>query len=151
MLGKQGWKLLSDPNALISHIYKARCYPRGDFLKASLGNNPSFTWRSIWSSRVLLEGGCRWKIGDGRNIRVWGDSWLKDEGNFRVVTPLQDDLVDTYVHDLMIPNCKEWDKDLIEDMFVERDARAICDIFLSSIWSQECLLWHFNKNRHYSV
>ena len=43
----------------------------------------------------MLEGGCRWKIGNGRNIRVWGDLWLKDEGNFRVVTPLQDDLVDT--------------------------------------------------------
>ena len=62
-------------------------------MKASLENNPSFTWRSIWSSRVLLEGGCRWKIGDGRNILVWGDSWLKDEGNFRVVTPLQDAIV----------------------------------------------------------
>ena len=87
MLEKQGWKLQSDPNALISCIYKAIYYPRGDFFKASLGNNPSFTWRSIWSSRVLLEGGCRWKIGDSRNIRVWGDPWLKDEGNFRVVTP----------------------------------------------------------------
>ena len=110
MLGKQGWTLLSNPNALISHIYKARYYLRGDFLKASLGNNPSFTWRSIWSSRVLSEGGCRWKIGDGRNIRVGGGGgglWLKDEGNFRVVTPLQDDLVDTYVHDLTIPNYKE--------------------------------------------
>ena len=73
MLGKQGWKLLFDPNALISHIYKARYYLRRDFLKASLGNNPSFTWRSFWSSRVLLEGGCRWKIGYGRNICVRGN------------------------------------------------------------------------------
>ena len=59
--------------------------------------------------------------------------------------------MDTYVHDLMIPNCKEWDNDLIEDMFVEMDAIAICDIFLSSIWSQDCLLWHFSKNWHYFV
>ena len=51
----------------------------------------------------------------------------------------------------MIPNYKEWDKDFIEDMFVERDARAMCDIFLSSVWSQDCLLWHFSKNGHYSV
>ena len=80
---------------------------------------------------MLLEGGCRWKIGDERNIRVWGNPWLKDESNFCVVPPLQDDLMDTYVHDLMIPTYKEWDKDLIENMFMERDARAICNIFLS--------------------
>ena len=36
-------------------------------------------------------------------------------------------------------------------MFVERDVRAICDIFLRSVWSHDCLLWHFNKNGHYSV
>ena len=59
--------------------------------------------------------------------------------------------METYVHDLMIPNCKEWDKDLIEDMFVERDARAIFDIFLSLVWFKDCLLWHFRKNGHYFV
>ena len=91
----------------------------------------------------MLEGACRWKIGDGKNIRVWGDPWLKDEGNFCVVTPLQVDLVDTHV--------KEWDKDFIEVMFVERGAREICDIFLSSVWSWDCLLWHFSKNGHYSL
>ena len=59
--------------------------------------------------------------------------------------------MDTYVHDLMIPNRKEWNKDLIVDMFVERDAIAICDIFLNSVWSQECLLWYFRENGHYFV
>ena len=36
-------------------------------------------------------------------------------------------------------------------MFVERGARVICDIFLSSAWSRDCLLWNFSKNGHYSL
>lgn len=47
MLGKQGWRLLNNQTSLVSRVYKARYYPRCDFLNASIGNNPSFVWRSI--------------------------------------------------------------------------------------------------------
>ncbi|CAN0857898.1 LINE-1 retrotransposable element ORF2 protein [Linum grandiflorum] len=47
MLGKQGWKLLTCPNTLVSHVYKAKYYPKGDFLSATEGSNPSFIWRSV--------------------------------------------------------------------------------------------------------
>ena len=55
MLEKQGWKLLSDPNALISRIYKARYYPRG----GGGGRNPSFLnfskkWALSLKSRYRL-------------------------------------------------------------------------------------------------
>ncbi|EEF37986.1 hypothetical protein RCOM_0703970 [Ricinus communis] len=55
MLGKQGWKLITNPNALVSQILKARYFPRWEFLTSQLGFNPSYTWRSIQSSRSLLE------------------------------------------------------------------------------------------------
>ncbi|XP_073138506.1 uncharacterized mitochondrial protein AtMg00310-like [Henckelia pumila] len=57
MLGKQGCKLLNDPNATICRIYKAKYYPRGDFLNANLGHNPSFAWRSILAFQVLIKKG----------------------------------------------------------------------------------------------
>ncbi|MCH96170.1 RNA-directed DNA polymerase (Reverse transcriptase) [Trifolium medium] len=34
MLGKQGWKLLIEPNSLLSRILKAKYFPRRDFLEA---------------------------------------------------------------------------------------------------------------------
>lgn len=43
MLGKQVWKLITNPDALISKLYKAKYYLRGDFLNANLWHNPSFT------------------------------------------------------------------------------------------------------------
>jgi hypothetical protein len=50
MLGKQGWNFLTNPDAMVSRIFKAKYFPNGDFLGASLGHNPSYVWRSIWSS-----------------------------------------------------------------------------------------------------
>nr|KYP47844.1 hypothetical protein KK1_030479 [Cajanus cajan] len=60
MLGKQGWNLQSNPDALFTRIFKARYFPQGDFLGARLGHNPSFIWRSIHASQVLVRQGARW-------------------------------------------------------------------------------------------
>ncbi|KAM7480035.1 hypothetical protein LguiA_028248 [Lonicera macranthoides] len=50
MLAKQAWRLISSPTSLCGKIFKACYYPHSDFLKAKLGNNPSYIWRSILSS-----------------------------------------------------------------------------------------------------
>lgn len=79
MLGKQGWILISNLDAMISKIFKTKYFPRGSFLDSELCHSASFTWRSIWSSRVLLKEGLRWKInGDGSHINVWNSVWLRN-------------------------------------------------------------------------
>jgi hypothetical protein len=47
MLAKQGWRFLQNPTSLTAQIFKAKYYPRGDFLGATLGNRHSYAWRSI--------------------------------------------------------------------------------------------------------
>ncbi|CAN1168391.1 hypothetical protein LINPERHAP2_LOCUS27794 [Linum perenne] len=47
MLGKQGWKFQTKPNALVTKNFKARYFPNGDFLLADLGVGPSCIWHSI--------------------------------------------------------------------------------------------------------
>jgi hypothetical protein len=47
MLGKQGWKFQTDTNSLVARIFKARYFPNGTYLTASLGHNPSYVWHSI--------------------------------------------------------------------------------------------------------
>jgi hypothetical protein len=50
MLGKQAWKFLSEPQSLVSRIFKARYFPTRSFLNANIGHNPSYVWRSILRS-----------------------------------------------------------------------------------------------------
>lgn len=48
MLGKQGWKLQTEHHTLVAKVFKARYFPRSNFLGSKLGHNPSFVWRSIF-------------------------------------------------------------------------------------------------------
>ena len=63
-------------------------FRNGKFLNVKLGNNPSFTWKSIWSTQPILVKGCRWHVGDGTNFTMWEDAWLKEDDDFRIATPL---------------------------------------------------------------
>ncbi|KAJ9548141.1 hypothetical protein OSB04_020684 [Centaurea solstitialis] len=42
MLGKQAWRLVSNPTSLVSRIYKAKYYPRGVFYGGPIGKLPQF-------------------------------------------------------------------------------------------------------------
>ncbi|KAK6131598.1 hypothetical protein DH2020_034612 [Rehmannia glutinosa] len=41
MLAKQGWRLLQEDGSLLARTLKARYYPNGDLLTASIGHNPT--------------------------------------------------------------------------------------------------------------
>lgn len=62
LLGKQGWRLMSQPDTLVAKLYKAKYYSRYDFLEAKRGSNSSYVWRSLHEARVDLKEGLRWCI-----------------------------------------------------------------------------------------
>lgn len=57
MLGKIGWKFQFQSECLVSKLFKARYFPRSDYLGANLGHNPSFVWRSIFSAKRVIRTG----------------------------------------------------------------------------------------------
>nr|DAD20413.1 TPA_asm: hypothetical protein HUJ06_021876 [Nelumbo nucifera] len=84
-----------------------------------------------WNILSNLDKGYRWRIGNGQHIRVWDDPWLKEMGNFKVDSPRVEGLEDIVVSDLWIPGHKEWDVEMIHELFGPRDASAILNIPLS--------------------
>ncbi|KAL0370676.1 UNVERIFIED_CONTAM: putative mitochondrial protein [Sesamum angustifolium] len=76
MLAKQGWRILNNPDLLVSQILKARYFLNDEFLNVKKRSNISFTWRSILDARPVIERGVQWRIGDGRKVRAWKDPWI---------------------------------------------------------------------------
>ncbi|XP_075489667.1 putative mitochondrial protein AtMg00310 [Primulina tabacum] len=56
LLAKQVWRLIRFPDSLASRILKGRYFKHGEVLKAALGSNPSYIWRSIFWRRASGEG-----------------------------------------------------------------------------------------------
>ncbi|KAK4400699.1 putative ribonuclease H protein, partial [Sesamum angolense] len=151
MFAKQGWRIMSNPNLLISRILKARYYRDNDFLHAKIGYNPSFTWRSILAARHIISKGIRWRVGDGQSIRVWSDPWLPRPSTFLPITTRSLFLPDLRVSDLLDSENGRWHKELIEGLFCPEDATLIQSIPLGQFNWADTMVWHYNKNGKFSV
>lgn len=150
LLGKQAWRLLTRPDSLVARIFKARYYPSCSFLSASIGNNPSYVWRSILAAKDIVQMGVRWSVGDGANIEVLHSPWLPDVDDPTVIST-HPGLVGTKVQQLMQPEIKQWDVELIRDLFQERDAQLILGIPLSPSQVEDHLMWVHEISGLYSV
>ncbi|KAL4311864.1 hypothetical protein GQ457_01G034310 [Hibiscus cannabinus] len=142
LLAKQGWRILSNPSSLLARVLKARYFPRTDFLSAQLGSTPSYTWRSIYSAKGLLEKGLGWRIGTGRDVSIWNDSWLLVKGDGRI----RDHAIDiqyTRVVDLINPTSNEWNSSLVKSIFTPSVVQQILCIPLAKTETNDMLVWRY--------
>ncbi|CAM8948289.1 unnamed protein product [Rhodiola kirilowii] len=70
-LAKQGWRIFSQQDLLLSTVMKARYFHDTDLFSASLGNRPSQCWRGIYSALDLLRAGSSF---DNTGARFWAHS-----------------------------------------------------------------------------
>lgn len=77
---------------------------------------------------MLLEAGCRWKLGDSQSINVWFDPWLRDSNNIKVETPMYEEYNFLTVSNLFIPGSRCWNLSLLRIFFNERDVKVISSI-----------------------
>lgn len=141
MLGRQMWKLLTSPDSLMARILKARYYPRTSVVRASLGHNRNYVWRSIMAAKEVVVQGSRVQVGSGRSLSIGKDPWLPDLKDGCVSTNLNEELAAAPVSSLMMPHQRAWDYDAISDIFNLRDKELILKIPLSS--RREADVWYW--------
>ncbi|XP_058767475.1 uncharacterized protein LOC131641187 [Vicia villosa] len=151
MVAKQGWFIMSHPQSLVSRFFKARYFPKTSFFEANLGSNPSFVWRSIWKARDVLMLGCRWSIGDGSQIKVIQEPWIRGKYDRCVPGPQQHGIYNLVVKDLLLPNVKQWNMRLIREQFDFPEAEAITYVPLVEDVVVDRLVWREEKDGQYSV
>ncbi|KAL4273917.1 hypothetical protein GQ457_13G010390 [Hibiscus cannabinus] len=150
LLAKQGWHILTNPTCLLARVLKARYYPIGNFLNARLGSYPSYTWRSIYSARGLLEHGLGWRVGDGQSIDIWSEAWITGTSSGRVESSVTNgqffrvvDLIETSTH--------TWNEDLIRSIFSNQEALNILRIPLPHRSIPDFRIWRGDRSGLYSV
>ena len=78
LLAKQAWRLLKNQDSLFYKVFKAWFFPKCTIMEAknSRRGGGSYAWSSILHGRDVLVRGCRWRIGNGRIVGIWGSNWL---------------------------------------------------------------------------
>ncbi|XP_061999558.1 uncharacterized protein LOC133716939 [Rosa rugosa] len=146
---QQGWRILQYPESLIARMYKARYFPNSTFWEAESHPTPSFSWRSIFAARSVLEKGARWQIGDGKDVLL-SDPWVPRVAPFRLL-PIQGGRdLSWRVSDLLTREGR-WNEELVYQVCHGDDVPSILSIPLSSRRVNDRWIWHFDTKGLFSV
>jgi len=128
LLAKQGWRLSTNENSLISRVFKAKYHPKCPFSQAKPTSNMSYTWNNILKARHILNQGSYWRVGDGKSINIWSDKWLPNQHGHKVWTPKPPDSTCNLVKDLINYETNSWKAETINNLFLPFEAEQILQI-----------------------
>lgn len=151
LLARQLWRLMQSTLSLVYRLLKARYFPTTGILDASIGRYASYTWRSLWEARWIVEKGSRWIVGDGYSLNIWESKWLPRLCSFRVITPFNPQTALIRVGDLIDRDLGEWRVDMVDSIFLPIDVDVIKSIPLSTDWPPDRLTWHYSVTGSFTV
>ena len=151
LLAKQGWRFQLAQDSLVFRVLKAKYFPSCDFIHASLGHNPSYTWRSIMVAQELVKEGVMWRMGNRSDVRVLGDRWLPCSSSHGVISPQLFLHEDTRVRELIDTEVKCWKSSVADFIFQLHEAEAIKSIPLSLLFPQDKLVWAETANGKFTI
>ena len=151
LLAKQGWRLQTQHESLVYCVYKAKYFPNTNFIHASLGTHPSYTWRSLMADQHLVKKGIQWNVGNGDSICVCGDKWLPSPSTFKITSPMQFLHTETRVSELISHDVATWKTQVIDTIFLPNEAELIKSIPLSSCLPEDKLVWAAIPNGLFTV
>ncbi|XP_074352816.1 putative mitochondrial protein AtMg00310 [Apium graveolens] len=144
MLAKQAWRIINGINPLVTSIMQAQYFPNSSFLEAKMGANLIYVWRSLMQTQEVMRQGCRRRIGNGKSTRIWQVPWLKCPVNGYITTIMPEELKEARVENLFAENRKEWDEDVLKDIFNERDYEQIRNIQIPLGDRKDKWVWSFD-------
>ncbi|KAL8093239.1 hypothetical protein AgCh_035216 [Apium graveolens] len=125
-------------------------YPRTHILNASRNGGASFIWSGIFAAKESLKSGFKWTLGNGTDICVKTDPWIRGKEGF-LFDPGYDIDNSMKVAYLFKRNSLEWDKDKINSLFNKEDAAAILNMRIPQHNSADKMAWVHSTDGKYTV
>lgn len=102
-------------------------------------------------AKSIIEHGTIWRIGNGEDERVWKDRWIPCQTSFSMQSPIRNLSNEALVKDLIDPDTKAWNVELVKETFWEEEAKIILSIPLSPTLPRDRRIWRCTSNRDFSV
>ena len=108
LLAKIPWRILTQPNCLLARVLLGKYCHNASILRVEPNKSISHGWRGILAGRDLLVEHLGRVIGNGETNRIWGEPWISSEAPIYPHSPLQEDMSDLAVSDLMLRGSGVW-------------------------------------------
>ena len=82
----------------------------------------SYAWQSIVKALPLIKSCMLRRVGDGKQIKFFGERWLPVEEPAKVISPLNSISTDWTVSRLLVLNGAGWNNQLVDAMFLPFEA-----------------------------
>ncbi|XP_041009289.1 uncharacterized mitochondrial protein AtMg00310-like [Juglans microcarpa x Juglans regia] len=151
LLSRQGWRIIHNPNSLVSMILKQRYFSQVGLLDSRLGPGPSFAWKGIQAGLTLLRKGIVWRIGNGTKVNIWKDRWITGFQLGKVLSTRDADYWCEKVSDLIDPQQKKWKESLLLELFSHQEIEAIKAIPISLGGRDDVRIWPWTNNGLFTV
>ena len=102
-------------------------------------------------ARNLVEREARWRVGDGKSIRIFHDSWLLNSPVGKVVSSPNSLAPDSTVDTLIDAQTGWWNTHLIDLCFYPPEAALINSLPLCTVPQPDILIWPKENSGMYSV
>lgn len=92
-----------------------------------------------------------WRVGDGHNVKIWGDRWLPTPISFAVQSPPCLLATDSMVEALMDRDQRGWNVELLRTVFSGAKAEVIINIPICPAFPPDWLVWRCTSTGIFSV
>ena len=140
LLAKQAWRLLHHKESLFYRVFNTTIFPNCSIMEAPKSSAGSYAWHNILKGHDVLLKGAKWRVGNGKSVGVWLDAWLPSHNHPRVLSPIVEGFEEAQVADLIEPESRQWDSNLIQCLFIPSKAKLIRSIPLCSAATNDKLI-----------
>lgn len=99
----------------------------------------------------MVKRGVRWKIGNGKDINIWHEPWLRGAEDPYIQSPIvqgHENMVVSYLIDV---HTKRWKNHVLTQLFQPNEVQQITEISLLRFNEPDKRMWRFSTSGEYSV
>ena len=111
-------------------------------MSAGCPKRASYTWKSILHGRDLLKEGGWWRIGNGKQIKVWEQNWIPRDSLKRPLVHKPEKEVEK-VAELLLPSGGGWNTHKLNETLFETDVTDILKIPVGRSGTENYLAWNY--------
>lgn len=149
LLAKQFWRIVTRLASFVAQILHDKYFKDGDLMHATTGGSASFIWKSLTAAKALVMDGMRWRVGNGKHIKIWYDKWLPTPHSYKVQSPIKLLHHEATVDNLLTVEGR-WKEELVDEIF-SIEAAIIKGLPVSRRGSEDKLFWSPSRNGQFSM